>query len=93
MALITDATKALEAELSIFVWARDEANDRMKRIIYLSKGKGKVKVKVKVKVYSFNKCRVGGGGGARGEGLGCMFFWVLPCWLARDFTRSLRFLR
>ena len=39
MALITDATKALEAELSIFVRARDEANDRMKRIIYLSKGK------------------------------------------------------
>ena len=92
MALITDATKALEAELSIFVRARDEANDRMKRIIYLSKGKGKVKVKVKVKVYSFNKCRVGGVC-ARWGGVGCMFFLRFPCWLARDFTRSLRFLR
>jgi len=33
MALIPDATKALEAEGAIIVWARDEANDQMKRII------------------------------------------------------------
>ena len=33
MALIPDATKALEAEGAIIVWARDEANDRMKSII------------------------------------------------------------
>ena len=40
MALIPDATKALEAERAIIVRARDEANDRMKRIIYLSIIKG-----------------------------------------------------
>jgi hypothetical protein len=33
MALIPDATKALEAERAIIVRARDEANDRMKSII------------------------------------------------------------
>ena len=33
MALIPDATKALEAEGAIIVWARDEANDRIKSII------------------------------------------------------------
>ena len=33
MALIPEATKALEAEGAIIVWARDEANDRMKSII------------------------------------------------------------
>ena len=38
MALITDATKALEAESAIIERARDEANDQMKRILYLSKG-------------------------------------------------------
>ena len=35
MALIPDATKALEVEGSIIVWARDEANDRMKSMIDL----------------------------------------------------------
>ena len=33
IALIPDATKALEAEGVIIVWARDEANDQMKSII------------------------------------------------------------
>ena len=33
MALIPEATKALEAEGAIIVWARDEANDRIESFI------------------------------------------------------------